>query len=37
MNMLFDGEKEDDGGLSKPYAKSGKRKTHQKSKKRKRH
>jgi U3 small nucleolar ribonucleoprotein protein LCP5 len=37
MSMLFDGEKEDDGGSGKPYAKSGKRKTHQKSKKRKRH
>ena len=37
MNMLFDGDKEDDGGSSKPYAKSGKRKTQQKSKKRKRH
>uniref|UniRef100_A0A0A9E699 Uncharacterized protein n=1 Tax=Arundo donax TaxID=35708 RepID=A0A0A9E699_ARUDO len=37
MNMLFDGDKEDDGGSSKPRAKSGKRKIHQKSKKRKRH
>ncbi|XP_062207841.1 uncharacterized protein LOC133909429 [Phragmites australis] len=37
MNMLFDGDKEEDGGSSKPHAKSGKRKTHQKSKKRKRH
>ncbi|KAL6839996.1 hypothetical protein ACP4OV_029806 [Aristida adscensionis] len=37
MNMLFDGDKEDDGGSSKPRVKSGKRKTHQKSKKRKRH
>ncbi|KAK3157196.1 hypothetical protein QOZ80_2AG0117440 [Eleusine coracana subsp. coracana] len=37
MNMLFDGDKEDDGGSGKPYARSGKRKTHQKSKKRKKH
>ncbi|TVU36091.1 hypothetical protein EJB05_18004 [Eragrostis curvula] len=37
INMLFDGDEEDDGGSSKPYVKSGKRKTHQKSKKRKRH
>ncbi|KAL6613955.1 hypothetical protein ACP70R_036225 [Stipagrostis hirtigluma subsp. patula] len=37
MNMLFDGDKEDDGGSSKHHAKSGKRKAHHKSKKRKRH
>ncbi|KAK3153345.1 hypothetical protein QOZ80_2BG0171040 [Eleusine coracana subsp. coracana] len=37
MNMLFDGDKEDDGDSGKPYAKSGKRKTHHKSKKRKKH
>jgi hypothetical protein len=30
MSMLFDGEKEDDGGSGKPYAKSGKRKTPEK-------
>ncbi|CAO2167461.1 unnamed protein product [Urochloa humidicola] len=39
MNMLFDGDKEDDGGSSKSHGKSGKRKKHLKScgKKRKRH
>ena len=39
MNMLFDGDKEDDGGSSKSHAKSGKRKKHLKSssKKRKKH
>ncbi|KAJ1286757.1 hypothetical protein BS78_03G376200 [Paspalum vaginatum] len=38
MNMLFDGDKEDDGGSSKSHGKSGSRKRHMKSsKKRKRH
>jgi U3 small nucleolar ribonucleoprotein protein LCP5 len=38
MNMLFDGDKEDDGGSSKSHGKSGNRKKHLKSsKKRKRH
>lgn len=38
MNMLFDGDKEDDGGSSKSHGKSGSRKKHMKSsKKRKRH
>ncbi|KAF8664956.1 hypothetical protein HU200_054276 [Digitaria exilis] len=39
MNMLLDGDKEDDGGSSKSHGKSGKRKKHLKGsgKKRKRH
>jgi len=38
MNMLLGGDKEDDGGSSKPHGKSGNRKKHLKSsKKRKRH
>uniref|UniRef100_A0A453GDI4 Uncharacterized protein n=1 Tax=Aegilops tauschii subsp. strangulata TaxID=200361 RepID=A0A453GDI4_AEGTS len=37
MNMLLDGEKEDDGGSSEPRSKSGGRRKHQKGGKRKRH
>jgi hypothetical protein len=37
LGTNFDGNKQDDGCSSKPYAKSEKRKTHQKNKKRKIH